>query len=79
MKCFKCNYLNSNLDLNNNLDLEIYSQVDDVIYKVEITKNYENDKYHVAVFDDYDCQFSGGFKTTKELYKFLKQIQYTGI
>tara|TARA_R110000822_G_scaffold165580_1_gene306080 strand:+ start:66 stop:284 length:219 start_codon:yes stop_codon:yes gene_type:complete len=63
----------------NNLDLNIFNSNYDQEYSIEITENYEDDKFHVVVFETdqtpnehYETK---GFDTEKQVYDYLKQLQ----
>tara|TARA_R110000851_G_scaffold321049_1_gene486225 strand:- start:51 stop:293 length:243 start_codon:yes stop_codon:yes gene_type:complete len=51
------------------------------MYRIEITENYENDKFHVVVFETDDSPYPDehyttlGFKTEKQVFVYLKQLQ----
>jgi len=65
---------------NSCLDIEIYSHMDETTYSVEVTRNYEGHKYHVAVFNyDNEHELSIGFNTVMNLYEFFIKIQSEGI
>ena len=51
------------------------------MYRIEITENYENDKFHVVVFETDDSPYPDehyatlGFKTENQVFVYLKQLQ----
>lgn len=50
-------------------------------YNVEITENYEDDKFYVVVYEVYSDQSSDhystlGFPNEKEVYNFLKVLKF---
>ena len=63
----------------NNLDLNIFNSNYDQEYSIEITENYENDKFHVVVFETdqtpNEHYETVGFDTEKQVYDYLKQLQ----
>ena len=63
----------------NNLDLNIFNSNYDQEYKVEITENYESDRFHVVVYETdqtpnehYETK---GFDTEKQVFNYLKKLQ----
>jgi len=61
------------------LDLKIFNSNHQEEYKVEITENYESDRFHVVVYETdqtpnehYETK---GFDTEKQVYDYLKQLQ----
>tara|TARA_X000001388_G_scaffold69315_1_gene57764 strand:+ start:562 stop:765 length:204 start_codon:yes stop_codon:yes gene_type:complete len=63
----------------NNLDLKIFNSNYDQEYSIEITENYEDDKFHVVVFETdqtpNEHYETVGFDTEKQVYDYLKQLQ----
>jgi hypothetical protein len=63
----------------NNLDLNIFNSNYDQEYSIEITENYEDDKFHVVVFETdqtpNEHYETVGFDTEKQVYDYLKQLQ----
>ena len=49
-------------------------------YIVEITEDYEGDKFHIVVFETYctpnEHYETLGFDTEKEVYDYLKKLQH---
>jgi len=62
----------------NSLDLNIINS-DNQKFKIEITKNYEDDKFHVVVFETDQTPNEHyetiGLDTEKQVYDYLKQLQ----
>lgn len=79
--------VNGNVDTMENLSLTVYSQKDKTDYQIDIIENYENANYylHVVAQDEdnksiYEFpESTWDFKTLKEVYCFLKQIEKHGL
>ena len=63
----------------NNLDLNIFNSNYDQEYKVEITENYESDRFHVVVYETDQTPNEHyetlGFNTEKQVFNYLKKLQ----
>jgi len=63
----------------NNLDLNIFNSNYDQEYKVEITENYESDRFHVVVYETdqtpNEHYETVGFNTEKQVFNYLKKLQ----
>jgi len=61
-----------------NLDLYL-KDTDNNEYKIEITENYENDKFHVVVFETDQTPNEHyetlGFNTEKQVFNYLQKLQ----
>jgi|TARA_R110000796_G_scaffold81551_1_gene179569 hypothetical protein len=61
-----------------NLDLNL-RDLDNKEYLIEITENYEDDKFHVVVFETEQTPNEHyatlGFDTEKQVYDYLKKLQ----
>tara|TARA_E500000081_G_scaffold79920_1_gene81385 strand:+ start:543 stop:773 length:231 start_codon:yes stop_codon:yes gene_type:complete len=69
-----------------NFDIKIYSQDTSDVYKmdgrpvwnIEVTENYEGDKWHVVVFEIDDLDFNHfdtrGFDTPNEVFEYLREL-----
>ena len=46
-------------------------------YQVQVTENYEGDKYHCTLFDlkTNDHLDTQGFKTEKEIFEYLRKLE----
>ena len=63
-----------------NMNLDLYlKDTDNNEYKIEITENYENDKFHVVVFETdqtpNEHYETVGFDTEKQVYNYLQKLQ----
>jgi hypothetical protein len=49
------------------------------LYRIEVTENYESDKFHCVVFDSSILQEehidTKGFETEKEVFEFVRGLQ----
>jgi hypothetical protein len=66
--------------LKENMNLDLYlKDTDNNEYKIEITENYENDKFHVVVFETDQTPNEHyetlGFDTEKQVYNYLQKLQ----
>ena len=66
--------------LKENMNLDLYlKDTDNNEYKIEITENYENDKFHVVVFETdqtpNEHYETVGFDTEKQVYNYLQKLQ----
>ena len=66
--------------LKENMNLDLYlKDTDNNEYKIEITENYENDKFHVVVFETDQTPNEHyetlGFNTEKQVYNYLQKLQ----
>ena len=66
--------------LKENMNLDLYlKDTDNNEYKIEITENYENDKFHVVVFETDQTPNEHyetlGFDTEKQVYSYLQKLQ----
>ncbi len=61
-----------------NFDIKIYSHDTSDVYKIEVTENYEGDKWHVVVFEIDDLDFNHfdtrGFDTPNEVFEYLREL-----
>ena len=60
------------------MDLVIKNVQHKINYHVEITENYEGDKWHVVVYEEGDFPYqhfdTQGFKTAKQVINYLKDL-----
>ena len=66
--------------LKENMNLDLYlKDTDNNEYKIEITENYENDKFHVVVFETDQTPNEHyetlGFDTEKQVFNYLQKLQ----
>ena len=66
--------------LKENMNLDLYlKDTDNNEYKIEITENYENDKFHVVVFETdqtpNEHYETVGFDTEKQVFNYLQKLQ----
>jgi len=66
--------------LKENMNLDLYlKDTDNNEYKIEITENYENDKFHVVVFETDQTPNEHyetlGFDTEKQVYNYLQNYK----
>lgn len=66
--------------LKENMNLDLYlKDTDNNEYKIEITENYENDKFHVVVFETDQTPNEHyetlGFNTEKQVFNYLQKLQ----
>ena len=61
-----------------NFDIKIYSQDTSDVYQIEVTENYEGDKWHVVVFEIDDLDFNHfdtrGFDTPAAMLEYLREL-----
>lgn len=61
-----------------NFDIKIYSQDTSDVYQIEVTENYEGDKWHVVVFEIDGTDFihfdTRGFDTPNEVFEYLREL-----
>tara|TARA_R110000787_G_scaffold40996_1_gene101449 strand:- start:291 stop:524 length:234 start_codon:yes stop_codon:yes gene_type:complete len=63
-----------------NMNLDLYlKDTDNNEFKIEITENYENDKFHVVVFETdqtpNEHYETVGFDTEKQVFNYLQKLQ----
>jgi hypothetical protein len=68
-----------------NFDIELNSQETNDVYEIQVTENYEGDKWHVVVFEvnqrmksDLDLEFNHfdtkGFDTPAAMIEYLREL-----
>ena len=80
MKNIKNKSTNKKETMTDNLSFDInLTNKENQMYRIEITENYENNKFHVVVFETDQTPNEHyetlGFKTEKQVFVYLKQLQ----